>query len=143
VVRGMVADGTLKPGQRVPSARSLAGLTGAGESTCRKAVLVMVDGGELELARAGAPYGRPRVPGGPAPGPGGELAGRLAAARRAAGLTQAELALAAGVSADTVVSAETGQGARQKQATWAALDQALRADGALARAHARLRAAGT
>ena len=131
-VRNMIASGELKPGDLTPSARTLSALTGAARATCRKALLLMSEQGELvpPLSRGG----RPRVPGGDSPGPSAlALAAALAAAREAAGLTQVQLAERTGVSVSALHYAETGLFRRPTPEEWATLDQATSADGSTPR----------
>jgi DNA-binding FadR family transcriptional regulator len=138
----MIADGTLKPGDLTPAATALADLTGAARATCRKAVLLMAEHGELvpPLSRGG----RPRVPGGDSPGPAAlALAAALAVARETAGLTQAQLAERAGLSVSVVHYAETGLFRRPTPQEWARLDRATSADGKLVEAFAAWQASMT
>jgi transcriptional regulator with XRE-family HTH domain len=132
VVREMIADGSLGPGDLAPSALFLAARTGACEDTCRKGLRLLVEAGVLDAAVSRS--GRPRVPGGDGPGQGERiLAAALARMRRDAGLTQAELARKAGVKLTSVGRAEAGRLPRSPQ-VWARLDTALGAGGLLARA---------
>ena len=104
-VKGQIADGTLRPGQPAPSGAALSRVTGYSTLTCRRALRVLIaDGVLLPGASRNA---RPRVAG-PLP-PEAErdlaaaaraLSAALAARRRAKGLTQPELALLIGVSAE-------------------------------------------
>src|SRR5580693_234326 len=59
VVRALVADGTLRPGQAAPSGAQLARLTGFGELTCRKGLRTLISQGVL--SPGGSPTARPRV----------------------------------------------------------------------------------
>ena len=139
-VRTMIESGELRPGDLTPAASTLSALTGTHKRTCRKALLIMV--GEGELAPPLSPRGRPRVPGGDSPDPDDlALAAALAAARKAARLTQAQLAERAGLSAAAVHYAETGLLRCPASEDWARLDQAATADGKLIRAYAEWRAA--
>jgi DNA-binding XRE family transcriptional regulator len=132
VVREMIADGSLRPGDIAPSALSLSARTGACEDTCRKALRRLTEAGVLDAAVSRS--GRPRVPGGDGPGPVERLlAAALARMRRDAGLTQAELARKAGVTLTSVGRAESGVLPRSPE-IWARLDTALGAGGLLARA---------
>lgn len=134
VVQKMIEAGELQPGDLTPTAVSLSALTGAHRETCRKALLMMARSGELDppVSRSG----RPRVPGGDGPGPAErQLAAALVAARRAARLTQEELAERAGLSVATLHCAETGRFRRPALRTWARLDRAAGAGGELLRMH--------
>jgi hypothetical protein len=112
LVRGMISDGTLRPGGPAPSAAALARKTGYSVLTCRTALRALVADGTL--VPGVTPTARLRVaqPGGTAPGPDtlrAELSRSLGARRRAAGLTQPELAGKIGTSVTTVGHAETGR----------------------------------
>ncbi len=96
-----------------------------------------------------SPNARPRVADSQARGDERDLADAtralsagLAAARRALGLTQVELAALAGVSVTTVGHAETGR-TWQSRRFWERADTALCAAGALLRLHDAYRAAGS
>jgi DNA-binding XRE family transcriptional regulator len=125
IVRGMITDGTLKPGAPAPSGAALARVTGYSTLTCRAALETLVKDGTL--ARGVSPTARLRVA---QPRGSGAfnaealrvaLSKALAARRRAAGMTQPELAAKLGVSLTTVGHAETGR-------LWQARDFWLRAD---------------
>jgi DNA-binding transcriptional MocR family regulator len=134
VVTEMIASGKLAPGATAPSATFLEDMTGVHRSTCRRALLRLVRDGVLDPPASRS--GMPRVPGGGGPGPAERaLSAMLARTRRAIGLTQEQLALAAGLSVTTVGHAETGR-LYHTPATWARLDAALGAEGRLVRAHA-------
>lgn len=136
-VRKMIANGTLGPGDFTPAASALAAVTGACVAYCERALRLLVTDGTL--VRPASRAGRPRVPGGDGPGPAERaMLEALGEARRAAGLTQEELAALAGLSADTVSRAEKGRGPLSA-ATWAKLDKALDAGGDLTRVHERVR----
>ena len=141
LVRAQVADGTLKPGQAAPSGAQLARLTGFSVLTCRRALRDLVTDGTL--TRGVSPHARPRVTA-PAPqragDPAGALSRALAALRRAAGLTQPELAALTGYSVTTVGHAETGR-LWQARVFWEKADLALAADGELTRRYDAYRAA--
>ena len=143
LVRAEVADGTLKPGQAAPSGAQLARLTGFSPLTCRRALRELVADGTL--TRGVSPRARPRVTA-PAPPRAGDTAGTLsralAALRRAAGLTQLELAALTGYSVTTIGHAETGR-LWQSRAFWEKADLMLAADGELTRRHDAHRAANT
>jgi DNA-binding transcriptional MocR family regulator len=135
MVRKMIKAGEILPGDLAPSAVELAGRTGVSRATCRKALLMMAKQGELlpPVSRAS----RPRVPGGEPPDRTVlKLSSALATARRAAGLTQAQLAERAGLSTWSVHSAETAEFRRPAPERWAKLDQAAGAGGELVRMHA-------
>jgi DNA-binding FadR family transcriptional regulator len=141
-VKGMIEDGTLKPGDLVPSARALSEAAGMSRYVYSRALQVLVRDGVLDppVSRSG----RPRVPGGDGPGTAErELSAALAGARRAAGLPQSQLAERAGLSATTVHHAETGRFQRQTPETWARLDRAARTAGRLARMHAAWQASAS
>jgi Helix-turn-helix domain len=136
-VRKMIASGELAPGGFAPRAPALSAATGTCLAYCQRALRLLVEDGTLVLPASRS--GRPRVPGGGGPGPAERaMAAALGAARRAAGLTQEELAAAAGLSVTAVSHAETGQ-VRLSPAAWARLDDAAGAGGALVRAHERAR----
>lgn len=128
IVRDMIADGSLKPGSPVPSAAELARKTGYTTSTCRSGLQVLLADGTI--TRGVSPTARLWVP---RPGGAGardadalrvSLSRALAARRRAAGMTQPELAVELGVSLTTVGHAETGR-------VWQARDFWCRADALL------------
>jgi DNA-binding transcriptional regulator YhcF (GntR family) len=144
-VRAQIADGTLKPGQPAPSGAALACVTGYGTLTCRKALAVLI--AEGTLVPGPSRNARPRIAG-PAASPDKQaragaaraLSAALVRLRAAAGLTQAELAEAAGFSLTAVGHAETGR-TWQADLFWAQADKALDAGGKLARLHDAYRAA--
>jgi hypothetical protein len=145
-VRGQVADGTLRPGQPAPSGAALSRLTGYSTLTCRRALRVLIADGVL--IPGPSRNARPRVAGAaqlPAErdlaAAGRALAAGLAARRRAARLTQPELAGLACVSVTTVGHAETGRLWQSRQ-FWERADAALGADGGLLRLHDAYRVAG-
>lgn len=134
-VRRMIKDGTLKPGDLVPTARSLSVASGMSRYAYSRALQVLVRDGILDPPASR--HGRPRVPGGDGPTPAErELSAALAAAREAAGLTQPQFAELAGVSATTVHHAETARFRKMTAQTWARLDLAAGARGRLVRMHA-------
>jgi hypothetical protein len=143
IVRAQVTDGTLKPGQAAPSSAQLARLTGFAPLTCRRALRDLI--ADSTLTRGVSPHARPRVTA-VAPPPAGDTAGALsralAALRRAAGLTQPELAALTGYSVTTVGHAETGR-LWQSRAFWEKADRMLAAEGELTRRHDAHRAATT
>jgi transcriptional regulator with XRE-family HTH domain len=136
VVRGMLADGTLSPGAPAPSGAALARKTGIGTLTCRKALGTLLADGTL--TRGVSPTARLRVaqPGGAVAGNAralrATLSNALAARRRAAGLTQPELAGKLEVSVTTVGHAETGR-TWQGRSFWQRADLELGAAGDLLR----------
>jgi DNA-binding transcriptional regulator YhcF (GntR family) len=145
LVRGRIADGTLRPGEPAPSSAALARATGFSALTCRRALSILVKDGVLVPGRSR--NGRPRVP---APASTSAeraladaeraLSASLAARRRALGLTQPQLAAAIDMSLTTVGHAETGR-LWQSRHFWEQADKALDADGALLRLHDAYQAA--
>jgi len=138
-VRAQVADGTLRPGQPAPSGAALSRVTGYSTLTCRRALRALVADGVLVAGPSR--NARPRVAGGAAPRAERDLAAAaralsagLAARRRAAGLTQPELARHAVVSVTTVGHAETGR-LWQSRRFWDRVDAVLGAHGDLLRLH--------
>ena len=138
-VRAQVADGTLRPGQPAPSGAALSRVTGYSTLTCRRALRALVADGVLVAGPSR--NARPRVAGGAAPRAERDLAAAaralsagLAARRRAAGLTQPELARHAVVSVTTVGHAETGR-LWQSRRFWDRVDAVLGARGDLLRLH--------
>jgi transcriptional regulator with XRE-family HTH domain len=134
LVREKIADGTLRPGDLAPSGEALARETGLHALTCRRALRALLADGTL---RAGvSPTGRPRIarPGGSGPSVPdalrAALSRSLAARRKAAGLTQPELAEKTGMSVTTVGHAETGR-TWQSREFWRLAGQVLGDDGAL------------
>jgi transcriptional regulator with XRE-family HTH domain len=146
LVRGRIADGSLRPGQPAPSGAELARTTGYSTLTCRKALRVLIADGLL--VPGPSRNARPRVAGAFQPQSERDLADAtralsagLAARRHAAGLTQPDLAALAGVSVTTIGHAETGR-VWQSRHFWERADAALGADGDLLRLHDAFRAAG-
>ena len=138
-VRAQVADGTLRPGQPAPSGAALSRVTGYSTLTCRRALRALVADGVLVAGPSR--NARPRVAGGVRPRAERDLAAAaralsagLAARRRAAGLTQPELARHAVVSVTTVGHAETGR-LWQSRRFWDRVDAVLGARGDLLRLH--------
>ncbi len=135
--------GRQRPGQAAPSGAQLARLTGFSVHTCRKALRTLITDGTL--TRGVSPHARPRVTA-PAPPPAGDAAGSLsralAALRRAAGLTQPQLAALTGYSVTTVGHAETGR-LWQSRSFWEKADLMLAAEGELTRRYDAYRAAAT
>lgn len=145
-IRAQIADGTLRPGQAAPSGAALSRTTGYSTLTCRKALRVLIADGLLVPGPSS--NARPRVAGPPTVPAERDLASAtralsagLAARRRAAGLTQAELAALGFASVTTVGHAETGRVWQSRQ-FWERVDAALGAGGDLLRLHDAYRAAG-
>ena len=144
LVRAWIADGTLRPGESAPSGAALAVMTGYSALTCRRALRVLVEDGTLSPGPS--PNARPRVPV-PASSPVGQalagsaraLSAGLASRRRAAGLTQPDLAALIGCSLTAVGHAETGR-LWQGREFWEKADKALAADGELLSLHDMWRA---
>lgn len=137
VVRAMIADGTLKPGAPVPSGAALAKETGYAHVTCRRALRALLADGTLTTGVSR--NARLRVaaqPGaaGDVPAARAALSAALGARRRAAGMTQPELAAALGVSVTTVGHAETGR-LWQSREFWQRADGLLGDVGDLLRMH--------
>lgn len=144
-IRAQIADGTLRPGVSAPSGAALARITGYSTLTCRKAVTALIKDGVL--VPGPTRNARPRVAGlagAPAEQARTDAARALTAAlsthRRAAGLTQVELAAAAGASVTTIGHAETGR-LWQSRKFWERADKTLCADGELLLRHDTYRAA--
>jgi DNA-binding XRE family transcriptional regulator len=143
MIADQVADGVLAPGALAPSDAALAKVTGYSVLTCRRALRTLIKDGIL--IQGSGPSARPRVP-----GPGGShqmltdarraLSSALAEHRRAAGLTQPQLAELIGVSVTRVGHAETGR-LWQSRPFWEGADKVLNADGGLLRLHDAYRAA--
>jgi hypothetical protein len=144
IVRARVDDGTLLPGQSAPSAARLARETGYSTPTCIRALRMLLTDGVL--VPGPAPNGHPRVP--PAPGEhdtasaARALSAALASRRRAAGLTQPELAAAADVSLTAIGHAETRRHWHSRD-FWERADKELSADGELLALHDAYREATT
>jgi DNA-binding XRE family transcriptional regulator len=142
-VRAQIADGTLKPGSPAPSGAVLARATGYSALTCRKALALLIREGTLRPGPS--PNARPRVAGPDPAGPdraarAAALSGALAARRRAAGLTQLDLAALAGCSVTSIGHAETGR-LWQSRRFWETADKALNGGGHLLALHDAYRAA--
>lgn len=138
-VKGLIADGTLRPGQPAPSGAALSRVTGYSTLTCRRALRVLIADGVLTPGPSR--NARPRVAGPPQPPAERDLATAaralstgLAARRRANGLTQPGLAARVGVSVTTIGHAETGRLWQSRQ-FWEHADAVLGADGDLLRLH--------
>jgi hypothetical protein len=142
-VRAQIADGTLQPGQPAPSGADLSRATGYSPLTCRKALRTLIRDGALVPGTS--PAARPRVPARAAPGERNRagaaraLSGSLGVLRRAADLTQPQLAEIVGVSVTTVGHAETGR-LWQSRRFWEHADKAVGGDGELLALHDAYRA---
>jgi transcriptional regulator with XRE-family HTH domain len=136
LVRDMIADGTLVPGGAAPSGAELARKTGYQVVTCRAGLRILVADGTLTRGVSATARLRVAQAGESCHGDAemlqGELSRTLAARRRAAGLTQPELADVLGVSVTTVGHAETGR-TWQSRDFWRQADHLLGADGDLLR----------
>jgi helix-turn-helix protein len=139
IIRERIEAGTLRPGRPAPSGAELARATGYALLTCRRALRSLLKDGTL--VPGPSPNARLRVAG-RALDPGDALSAALAARRRAAGLTQPELAALVGRSVTTVGHAETGRLWQGRQ-FWENADKALSACGELLRAHDAYRAGVT
>lgn len=112
-VCALIADGALRPGQPVPSGAELSRRTGHAVPACRQALRDLAADGVL--TEPVSVNGRARVAGSTLPQdaqdtiPAAALSGALARQRRAAGLTQPDLAALLGVSVTAVGHAETGR----------------------------------
>lgn len=144
-IRAQVANGTLAPGLPVPSGMALSRATGYSVLTCRRALRDLIKAGVLVPGASRA--ARPRVASlTPLPSErdrasaAGALSAALAARRRAAGLTQPQLAEILGMSVTTVGHAETGR-LWQSRRFWEQADKWLCADGELLTLHDAYRAA--
>jgi DNA-binding transcriptional regulator YhcF (GntR family) len=144
IIRAQITDGILRPGESAPSAAALSRMTGYSTLTCRKALNALITDGVL--VPGASPGARPRVPARTA-APGEQtlasaartLSEALAARRRAAGLTQPQLAEIIGMSVTTVGHAETGR-LWQGRRFWERADKKLSAGGALLALHDAYRA---
>jgi len=142
-VRTQIEDGMLLPGAPAPSGAALARATGFSDLTCRKALRLLIKKGVL-LPGPSA-NARPWVAGtadGVHTVTDAErvLSATLASLRRAAGITQVQLASIVGKSVTTVGHAETGR-VWQSRDFWERADKALDARGELVRHHDAYRAA--
>ena len=138
-VQGLIADGTLRPGQPAPSGAALSRVTGYSTLTCRRALRVLIADGVL--VPGPSRNARPRVAGPPQQQAARDLAAAsralsagLATRRRSYGLTQPELALLIGVSVTTIGHAETGRLWQSRQ-FWEHADAILDAGGDLLGLH--------
>jgi DNA-binding XRE family transcriptional regulator len=144
-VRDQIADGMLRPGEPAPSGAALARATGYNTLTCRKAIRTLIKEGAL--VPGPSPGARPRVPlRGPTPGEQTQanaaraLSASLASRRRAAGLTQPQLAGITGMSVTSIGHAETGR-LWQSRRFWELADKGVGAGGELLSLHDAYRAA--
>jgi DNA-binding transcriptional regulator YhcF (GntR family) len=144
-VRSQIADGMLLPGEPAPSGAALARATGYNALTCRKAIRALIKEGIL--VPGPSPGARPRVPPrGPTPGEQTQanaahaLSASLASRRRAAGLTQPQLAAVTGMSVTSIGHAETGR-LWQSRRFWELADKGLRVGGELLALHDAYRSA--
>jgi DNA-binding transcriptional regulator YhcF (GntR family) len=143
LVRERIADGTLKPGGAAPSAAALARETGYSTQTCRAALETLIKNGTL--AHGVSPTARLRVRQAGAARTDADamrtaLSKALAARRRAAGMTQPELAAKIGMAVTTVCHAETGR-VWQSREFWQQADAELDGFGDLLRMFDDLQAA--
>lgn len=144
IIRAQIAGGVLLPGESVPSGAELSRVTGYSALTCRKALNKLIKAGVL--VPGASPGARPRVPA-RAVGTGERtlasaaraLSAALSARRRAAGLTQPQLADIVGMSVTTIGHAETGR-LWQSRRFWERADEGLGAGGALLALHDDYRA---
>jgi DNA-binding GntR family transcriptional regulator len=145
LVRAWIAKGALRPGATAPSGAALARVTGYSSLTCRRALRELAKDGTL--VPGPSQNARLRVP---APGPPRDsqaltqaaraLSAGLASRRRAAGLTQRQLAALTGRSVTTVGHAETAR-TWQSRTFWEDADEILSAGGELLRLHRAWQAA--
>ena len=146
LIHGQIADGTLLPGESVPSGAALSRVTGYSTLTCRKALHMLIRQGVLVAGPS--ENARPRVPSRSAsggkviPDARHSLSTSLATLRRAAGLTQPQLAEIVDVSVTTVGHAETGR-LWQSRRFWERADKELNANGELLALHDAYRAETT
>jgi len=138
-VQGLIADGTLRPGQPAPSGAALSRITGYSTLTCRRALRVLIADGVLTPGPSR--NARPRVAGPPQQQAARDLAAAsralssgLASRRRSYGLTQPELAKLVGVSVTMIGHAETGR-LWQSRRFWERADAVLGAGGDLLGLH--------
>ena len=142
-IRAQIEEGRLLPGAPAPSGAALARATGFSNLTCRKALQTLIRNGVLVVGPSA--NARPRVAG---PADAAQtvadaervLSKALAGLRRAAAITQVELASIVGMSVTTVGHAETGR-VWQSRDFWERADKALDARGELLRHHDDYRAA--
>jgi DNA-binding transcriptional regulator YhcF (GntR family) len=143
-IRVQIAAGLLLPGEAAPSGAALARATGFATLTCRKALRTLIQEGVL--VPGASPGARPRVAVRDAT-PGEQtlasaaraLSSSLAFRRRAAGLTQPQLAAITGMSVTSVGHAETGR-LWQSRRFWELADKGVGAGGELLALHDAYRA---
>jgi DNA-binding transcriptional regulator YhcF (GntR family) len=143
IVRDQIAAGQLAPGEPAPSAAALARATGFASLTCRKGLRTLIKDGTLVPgpSRNARPRVAARAQGGRASAEAARaLSAALAARRRAAGLTQVELAALVGFSVTTVGHAETGR-TWQSRRFWEQIVRVLCVGGELLDLHDAYRAA--
>lgn len=143
IIRNQITSGQLPPGASAPSGAALARETGYSVLTCRRALRALTEDGTL--VPGASRHARPRVPGASrhdqtVTDARRELSAALASRRRAAGLTQPELAEITGVSVTRVAHAEAGR-LWQSRRFWELMDEALKAGGELLSRHDVYRAA--
>jgi DNA-binding transcriptional regulator YhcF (GntR family) len=143
-IRAQIANGILMPGEPAPSGAALSRTTGFSALTCRKALRILIRDGVLVPGTS--PNARPRVPVAATPGEqtradaARALSKALAGHRRAAGLTQPQLAEIVGMSVTTIGHAETGR-LWQSREFWEHADKAVSANGELLALHDAYRTA--
>jgi DNA-binding transcriptional regulator YhcF (GntR family) len=145
IVRAQIANGILRPGASAPSGAELSRTTGYSPLTCRRGLRALLREGAL--VSGPSPNARLRVPARAATPDQRNvdsalraLSAALAARRRAAGLTQPQLAKILGASITTVGHAETGR-LWQSRRFWELADTGLGADGEILALHDAYRAA--
>jgi transcriptional regulator with XRE-family HTH domain len=146
-VRDQIADGSLLPGDSAPSGAALARATGYSIVTCRRALQTLAADGVLvpgpsRNARLRVPASIPTAGGQAVADAARALSAGLATRRRAAGLTQPQLAERVGLSITTIGHAETGR-LWQSRSFWEHADKELGADGELLALLDAYRAAAT
>lgn len=136
LVRTMIKDGTLKPGGAVPSGAALAREAGCCRTTGRAALQSLLADGTLMPGASPAARLRVAQPDGAraqdAETLRAALSSTLAVRRRAAGMTQPQLAAKIGMSVTSLAHAETGR-VWQSRRFWMLADQALGSAGDLLR----------
>jgi hypothetical protein len=147
IVRVQIEAGMLPAGALVPSGAALTRLTGFSTLNCRHALRTLIEDGVL--VPGVGPCARPRVaPHDPTPDDRERvtavraLSTSLTGWRRAAGLTQRQLAEIIGMSVTTIGHAQTGR-VWQSRAFWERADKAVNAGGELLALHDAYRAPGT
>ncbi len=143
IVRDQITAGRLAPGEPAPSGAALARSTGFASRTCRRGLRTLIKDGTLVPgpSRNARPRVAARAQGGRAPAEAARaLSAALAGRRRAAGLTQVELAALVGFSVTAVGHAETGR-TWQSRRFWEQVADVLCAGGELLDLHDEYRAA--